>query len=44
MSLVPQVDRLELPMEQCQLRNNKENYNLKQNKSIGDNFVGSILP
>jgi len=31
-------------MEQCQLRNNKDNYNLKKSKSIGDNFVDSILP
>jgi len=43
MPLVLQVDRLELLMEQYQLRNNKSNYNLK-NKSIGDNFVVSTLP
>jgi len=30
-------------MEQCQLGNNKDNYNLK-NKSIGDNFMDSTLP
>ena len=46
MLLVPQADRLELPMEQCQLWNNKDNYNLKYiyDKSIGDNFMDSTLP
>ena len=43
MPMVLQVDRLELPMGLCQLRNYKNDYNLK-NKSIDDNFVVSPLP
>ena len=43
MPLVLQVDRLDVPMGQYQLKYNKSKYNLK-NKSICDNFMVSILP
>jgi len=43
MPLVPQIDRLELPMERCQLGNNKDNYKL-ENKSIGDDFMDNTIP
>jgi hypothetical protein len=46
MPLVLQVDRLELPMGQYRLRNNKDDYKLKKNIyiSIGDDFMDVTLP
>jgi len=42
--MVPQVDRLELPMEQYQLKkyNNNDHYKLKH-RSIGNNFMVTVL-
>jgi len=40
--MVPQVDRPELSMEQCQLKEN-DRYKLK-NRYIGNNFMDSTLP